>query len=402
MAILFAAVAVVSCTTPEMTPEDDAQLPARTTTTSTTVVDTTTTTTSTTTTTTIPPTTTTTLVPPDGLTAAERVLVPTETIAGGISPKSVVASQTGFFVAQNMMYRHTITVYDRDFDLLATIDDTVTPAEFGHSEFDTELAGSPVEAAFTSDGSVAYISNYRMYGGGLSTAASDGCNQGNWPDSFVYRLDMSTLEVDQLIRVGSVPKFLDVSPDDSRLVVSNWCGFDASIVELPSGDELARVPVGRHPRGVVISPDSSVAYVAVMGSTRIGVVDLRTFEVSYLEGIGRSPRHLVLSPDGSTLYASLNGEGRLAQIDLATGAVTAKVATGSAPRSMEMSDDGTALYVVNYNSNTLSVVRTADMIEVAEYPTNLRPIGVTYDAPTRQVWVANYSGTIQIFSAVAP
>lgn len=371
--------------------------------TTTTSTSTTTTSTTSTTTTTLPPTTTTTtLVPADDLTAAERVLVPAHTIGGNISPKSVVASQSGRFVAQNMMYRHTITVYDRSFDLLATIDDTVTPADFGHDEFDMALDGSPVEAAFTSDGAAAYISNYRMYGGGLSTAASDGCNEGNWPDSFVYRLDMARLEIDQLIRVGSVPKFLAVSPDDSRLVVSNWCGFDASIISLPTGQEMGRVPVGRHPRGVAISPDSKTAYVAVMGSTRIAVIDLTTLEVGYLEGIGRSPRHLVLSPDGSTLYATLNGEGRLARIDLATGEVTARVATGSAPRSMVISDDGTALYVVNYNSNTLSVVRASDMVEVAEYPTNLRPIGVTYDAPTRQVWVANYSGTIQVFEAVAP
>lgn len=385
----------------EMTPEDDAQRENRTTSTAR-VETTTSTTTTTTTTTTAPTTTTTTLVPPDGLTAAERVLVATETIAGGISPKSVVASQVGTFVAQNMMYRHTITIYDRSFGLLATIDDTITPADFGFAEFEGEVAGSPVEAAFTSDGSVAYISNYKMYGGGLSTAASDGCNQGNWPDSFVYRVDMASLAIDQLIRVGSVPKFLDVSPDDRRLVVSNWCGFDASIVELPSGRELARVPVGRHPRGIAITPDSGTAYVAVMGSARIAVVDLETHEVTYLEDIGRSPRHLVISPDGATLYASLNGEGRLAKIDVATGEVTAKVATGSAPRSMEISDDGTALYVVNYNSNTLSVVRTEDMVEVAEYSTNFRPIGVTYDAATRQVWVANYSGTIQVFTAVAP
>ena len=370
--------------------------------TSTSAGPTTTTTTSTTTTTTVAPTTTTTLVPPDGLTAAERVLTHVATIGGGISPKSVVASGDGLFFAQNMMYRHTVTVYDRNFELVATIDDRVTPAEFGHDGFDTELRGAPVEAAFTSDGSYAYVSNYKMYGGGLSTAAGDGCNAGSWPDSFVYRIDTLTLEIDQVIRVGPVPKFLAVTPDDRYLVVSNWCGFDVSIVDLDSGIETARVPVGRHPRGVAISPGSETAYVAVMGSTRIGVIDLASGEVGYLEGVGRSPRHLVISPDGKTLYISLNGEGRIAKIDLATGEVVARVATGSAPRSMEISDDGSALYVVNYNSNTMSKVRTGDMIEVSEHPTGPQPIGITYDAATRQVWVANYSGTIQVFADTAP
>ena len=35
-----------------------------------------------------------------------------KTITGPISPKSVVASGRGLVFAQNMMYKHTITVYD--------------------------------------------------------------------------------------------------------------------------------------------------------------------------------------------------------------------------------------------------------------------------------------------------
>ena len=34
------------------------------------------------------------------------------TLGGNISPKSVAASGTGLVFAQNMMYRHTVTVYD--------------------------------------------------------------------------------------------------------------------------------------------------------------------------------------------------------------------------------------------------------------------------------------------------
>lgn len=353
-------------------------------------------------TTTFPATTTTTLVASDGLTAADRTLAKVATIAGSISPKSVVASGDGLFFAQNMMYRHTITVYDRDYELVATLSDAVVPVEFGHEDFPGEFLGSPVEAAFTSEGRYAYVSNYRMYGGGLSRAAGDDCNAGNWPDSFVYRIDTASLQIDQLVRVGSVPKFLAVSPDDQHLVVSNWCGFDISIVDLATGAELTRIDVGRHPRGIAITPDSRTAYVAVMGSRDIAMVDLVNHHVDYIENVGRSPRHLILSPDGKSLFISLNGDGQLAKLDLESGEVLARVATGAAPRSMTLSDDGTALYVVNYNSNTMSKVRTADMVEIEEHPTNTHPIGITYDPATRQVWVSNYSGTIQVFEDSSP
>lgn len=349
---------------------------------------------------TLPPstTTTTTLVPQDGLSADQRTLTKVATIGSGIAPKSVVASGSGLFFAQNMMYRHTITVYDRNHELVETISDRVAPADYGYTTYQGEYDGSPVEAAFTSDGRFAYVSNYKMYGGGLSTSASDGCNAGNWPDSFVYRVDTETLAIDQLIPVGSVPKFLAVTPNDRLVVVSNWCGFDVSIIDVEEGAEIGRIPVGRHPRGIAISSDSGIAYVAVMGSRDIAMVDLGSLElIRYIEDVGRSPRHLVISPEGDVLYVSLNGEGRIAKVNLDGEIVESSVATGAAPRSVSISDDGTALYVVNYNSNTVSKVRTSDMVELEEHPTNSKPIGVTYDAATREVWVSNYSGTIQVW-----
>lgn len=254
-------------------------------------------------TTTQPPTTTsTTLVPADGLTSAERQLVATATVDGDIAPKSIVSSGNGLFFAQNMMYRHTITVYDRQHQLVATIGDTVTPRAFGHFDFPVEAGeyqGAPVEAAFNSSGDTAFVSNYRMYGGGLSESASDDCDQGDWPDSFVYQINTHYLEIERLYRVGSVPKFLAVTPDDRLLLVTNWCGFDLSVIDLETEEEVARVPMGRHPRGIAVSPDSSTAYVTIMGGRDIAVFDLKTMETSFIKDVGQYPRHLVISPDGS-------------------------------------------------------------------------------------------------------
>jgi hypothetical protein len=73
-------------------------------------------------------------------------------ITGEISPKSVVASGTGLFFAQNMMYRHTVTVYNRRGRLVNTIPDTVDLSEFGFEECEGEHRGAPVGAAFSPDG----------------------------------------------------------------------------------------------------------------------------------------------------------------------------------------------------------------------------------------------------------
>ncbi len=347
------------------------------------------------TTTSTSPTTTTTPVPVVPPPAADTLsLEKVATITGELSPKSIVHSGTGLFFAQNMMYRHTITVYNRTFELEKTIPDAVDLTGLG---WEGEYRGAPVEAAFTSDGKLGFVSNYQMYGPGFNRPGGDGCGLAGWDESFVYRLATDTLEIDQIIPVGAVPKYLAVTPDDRYLLVSNWCSFDVNVIEIGSGEEVARVEVGRHPRGLAVDPEASTAYVAVMGSTRIAVLDLEDFSVTWLEGVGSGPRHLIMDPTGRFLYVTLNGEGRVGKIDLQTGQVVDRVVTGSAPRSMTISGDGTALYVVNYNSDTVAKVATDEMEVLQTLPVAHHPIGITFDEVTRRVWVSSYSGVITVF-----
>ncbi|MEG4962379.1 MULTISPECIES: peptidoglycan-binding protein [unclassified Microcoleus] len=321
-----------------------------------------------------------------------------KTIYGNISPKSIVYSGSGLFFAQNMMYRHTITVYDRNFKLVKTIPDTVNLSKFGFSKFKGNYQGSPVEAAFSTDGKYAYVSNYKMYGSGFSNPGSDRCSPAAKHDqSFLYRINTQTLKIEKVIPVGAVPKFNAVSPDNRFALASNWCSWDLSVVDINKNLEIERVKLGAYPRGIVVTPDSKNAYVAIMGSSDIAKVNLIDFSVEWLRNIGNAPRHLTIDPNGNYLYTTLNGEGNVAKIDLKTGKVVDKVSTGKAPRSMTISDEGKLLYVVNYFSNTVSKVRTSDMKVVQTVKVNSSPIGITYDPETNQVWVACYSGSIMVF-----
>ncbi len=356
------------------------------------------------------------VVPIPGPKNDELVLRPIARITGDFAPKSVVASGTGLFLAQNMMYRHTISVLDHTKQLVKTIDDSVDLREFGYEVSGDRYRGSPVEATFTSDGAFAFVSNYRMYGPGYDPeAGNDTCGKDQGQDSFVYRINAATLEIDRVYQVGPVPKHLAVTPDDRLLVVSNWCGFDVTVIDLVTHETLAEIDVGRHPRGVAVARDGRTAYVAVMGSTGIAVLDLSAFSSknadtatagqptpTYIRDVGISPRHLALSPNGKTLYATLNGEDAVVAVDLDSGQVIHRVRTGRAPRSMDISYDGTSLYVVNYKSHTVSKIRTSDFTVLQELETTPRPIGITHDPLSNEVWVSTYSGTIHVYAETTP
>ncbi|MES0490787.1 MAG: YncE family protein [Leptospirales bacterium] len=319
-------------------------------------------------------------------------------MSGAIAPKSVVHSGNGLFFAQNMMYQHTITVYNRKFELVKTISDKIKLSDYGFKGYSGSHRGAPVEAAFSHGGKYGWVSNYNMSGVGFNNAGHDKCSPKEKTDrSFVYRVNTETLAIDKVIKVGSVPKYVGVTPNNKYVLVTNWCTWDVSIIDTEQNKVIKSVYLGRYPRGIAISSDSKTAYIAVMGSYNIAILNLETFDVSWIKGVGRSPRHLNISPDGKFLYATLNGEGKVAKINLSTKETLNKIATGSAPRSMVLSGDGSYLYVVNYFSDTVSKVRTSDMKVLATRKTGVHPIGITYDAGTNQVWVSCYRALLMVF-----
>lgn len=322
-----------------------------------------------------------------------------KTITGDISPKSVRASKTGFVSAHNMMYRHSVTVYDaKSFELVKTISDQVNLNNLGQKGYSGLHRGAPVEGAFSSNGDYLYVTNYAMYGKGFNREGTDICSPSDKYDrSFVYRVNTSSWQIDAAYRVGVVPKVVDVTPDNRYVLVTNWCSYDLSVISIAEQKVIKTIKIGAYPRGIAISKDSQFAYVVQMGGAVIHKINLQSWEREQLN-VGSNPRAVVLSPDNSMLYATLNSSGRVVAMDLNTNKVVRTVKTGSASRSLDISADGTALYVVNYTSDTVSKVRASDFKVLQKIKVCNEPIGITYEPLHKKVWVACYGGAIKIFS----
>jgi YVTN family beta-propeller protein len=328
-------------------------------------------------------------------------------IHGKLSPKSIVHNGNGLFFAQNMMYRHTVNVYNRDFELVKIIKDEIELKKYGYDSFKGKYKGAPVECAFSHQGKYAWVSNYLMTGGDSTEFVKPGCDQCSarniYDSSFVYKINTSTFEIESVIKVGAVPKYLQVTPDNKKVLVTNWSSADLSIIDIAENKEVKRIKIGTYPRGIAIDSKSKFAYFAIMGGNTIARLDLNTYELNYLKNVGKSPRHLCISPDDQYLYASFNGEGAIGKINLTTEEIT-KVKSGNQPRSMVLSDDGESLFVVNYGEDNFAKLNTKSMEVIAKTPTKHHPIGITYDAESHHVWVACYTGYLQVFSndTIAP
>ena len=332
------------------------------------------------------------------VTSDQTKMVLAGTITGDISPKSVRSSGTGLVSAHNMMYRHSVTIYDANTqELIKRIPDSVKLSDFGYSKYSGIYKGSPVEGSFSPDGKYLYVTNYAMYGKGFNKEGTDICSPANGFDSsFVYRINLSNYKIDGVYAVGSVPKVLEVTPDNKYILVTTWCSYTLDVISIAKQKKVKSIKIGRYPRGIAVSADSSKAYVAEMGGSNIHEIDLTDFSKKLIP-VGVNPRAVVLSPDNTKLYVTLNIAGKVAAWDLVNHKSLGSVKTGNAARSLAISSDGTALFVVNFKSGTLSKVRASDLKVLQNIKVCAEPIGITYDALTSRTWVACYGGSIKVF-----
>jgi YVTN family beta-propeller protein len=279
-----------------------------------------------------------------------------------------------------------------------TVSDSVSLKDFGYSKNSGTYKGAPVEGTFSPDGKYLYVSNYAMYGKGYNKEGTDTCSPSDGYDkSFVYRINRSNYKIDAVYPVGSVPKVVEVTPDNKYVLVANWCSYTVSVISVEKNKVVKTVKIGRYPRGIAINNDSTKAYVAEMGGSKVHVIDLQDFTTTFIP-IGSNPRAIVLSPDNSTMYVTMNLSGKVASWDLINNKAGKSVKTGNAARSLAINTDGSQLYVVNYKSDTMSRVRTSDMKVTQNIKVCNEPIGITYDRPTGNTWIACYGGQIKIYS----
>ena len=321
-----------------------------------------------------------------------------KTFTGSLTPKSVAASQTGLVSAHNMMYSHSVSIFDsKSLELVKNVKDTVDFKSLGVSGFSGLHKGSPVEGAYSPDGKYLYFTNYAMYGKGFNKEGTDKCSPADGYDkSYLSRLDLETLKIDAVYPVGSVPKVVKVTPDNKYILVSNWCSYTVSVISVEKEKVLKTIKIGRYPRGIAISADSAYAYVVEMGGSNIHRINLSDFSKSLIP-IGVNPRAVELSPDNKTLYATLNVSGRVIAWDLEANQAIKSVKTGATARSLAISGDGSALFVVNFTSGTVTKLRSSDLSKVQTIKVCKEPIGITYDNESNRTWVACYEGSVKVF-----
>ena len=189
---------------------------------------------------------------------------------------------------------------------------------------------------------------------------------------------------------GADPETLAVSPDGTRIFVSNEDANEASIVDVVSGKILRSLPVGVEPEGVTLSPDGRWCWVTAESSGTVTVIDTARGEVAATIPVEGRPRSAAFSPDGSRGYVSCELGGSVCVVDVRTNSVTGctRLAPGERPVGIVASPAGREVYAATGRGNTVVVLDAAGKL-LGRIPVGQRPWGIGLTRDGKKLYVAN-------------
>ena len=187
----------------------------------------------------------------------------------------------------------------------------------------------------------------------------------------------------------------DAASPAGTLVVLNKSEASASLIDLASGTEVARIPVGDGPHEAAASPDGRVVVVTNYGQTTPGnslsVIDVATAQVVRTVVVDPYQRpHGLQFLDQRRVVVTAEAQASVLIVDVVGGRIDKVMATGQRVSHMVAASPGRGrAFVANIGSGSVSVLDLRDGAAVAHIPTGQGAEGVDVSPDGREVWVSN-------------
>jgi YVTN family beta-propeller protein len=177
-------------------------------------------------------------------------------------------------------------------------------------------------------------------------------------------VDPATRKVVGVVRTGESPHEVVASSDGKLAFVSNYGtgsapGSTISVIDLAEQKEIHRLDLGtlRRPHGLAFS--GGKLYFTAETNKIIGRYDPAANQIDWLLGTGQNTTHMVeLSGDGSAIFTSNIGSDSISMIEPA-GVMNwneTVIPVGKGPEGFDITPDGKQLWAANSRSANVSVI----------------------------------------------
>ncbi|WP_246206689.1 YncE family protein [Virgibacillus ihumii] len=213
-------------------------------------------------------------------------------------------------------------------------------------------------------------------------------------ENTVSFIDTSTNTVINTVTVGNTPFGVAITPDGTRVYVTNQGDDTVSVIDTVTNTVVATVMVGNGPISVAITPDGTRAYVANANDDTVSVIDTVT--------VGALPFGVAITPDGTRVYVANSLDDTISVIDTATNTVIDTIPVGNSPNSVAITPDGTRAYVTNADAGTVSVINTATnmVIDTVMVGNDPRRVAITPDG-TRAYVTNRANNTVSVIDTAS-
>jgi YVTN family beta-propeller protein len=178
---------------------------------------------------------------------------------------------------------------------------------------------------------------------------------------------------------------------------SNVVVFDAKTRQI-----ITRIPVDINPYQLVLTPDGSRLFVSNWASESVSVIDTATNKVIRTLRVGMNPNDMKLSSDGRLFVACSNDNTvhvidthKLEVIERLSTTLTPLAPEGSTPDALEIDNVRKLVYVANADNNSITVIRIANRAHsavVGFIPTGWYPSALALTRGGTQLYIGNSKG----------
>jgi len=183
------------------------------------------------------------------------------------------------------------------------------------------------------------------------------------------------------------------------LIVLNKAEASASLINLQTGKEFAKIATGVGPHEVAVSPDGKTAVVCNYGDRTPGnslsVIDLKKQAVTKTIDLGENhrPHGIVYLSGGNSVVVTTEQSQKLLIVNLIEGKITTGIDTGAQISHMvAITPDEKRAFVSNIGSASVTVIDLGKRERLKEIKTGEGAEGLDISPDGKECWVSNRSG----------
>lgn len=266
----------------------------------------------------------------------------------------------------------------------------------------------PHEVAASTDGKLAFVSNYGSQSPGNSLSVIDLVSQTElhrvdlgplrrphglaFADGKLYftaevnkligRYDPATNQVDWLLGTGQTGTHMVwANPEATRIFTANIGGNSISVIERTGAidwDETV-IPVGKGPEGFDVTPDGKELWAATSRDGGVSIINIFEKRVTHTFNVQtRRSNRLKFTPDGRLVLISDLDAGELVVLERATRKELKRIPLGRQLAGILVVPDGSRAYAAVTGDNNVAVIDLRTFELTGRLQTGIGPDGMAW------------------------